>query len=518
MVEFYKKHPMRILAGIILLQTILEIMAFLNKGSFWEFMASRIWMAGFIILLCYTVYIAGTDIASKVDLAGVIGVFVIIALFMYIEFFNKGFLSYESCIEVASGLEQFKPNFGYTSSGFLGYPCRQYALNAIPSLLFGKSITSLHFGFSLLFYIGIILFSSELRKIPDYRNGYVLLPVSSMLCYRYLANYFRLFEQTITPISITMICFGLFLSWKRKPSFIKGFLFSWALCMLATSYTPGVAALGIICIFLLMTKNKFNLIFCVEASVFYICQTFFNGRENNVFALNTELTPSTILSILYRFFFESRFLGIMSLIVILYFIASLTFNLGLENFIVSLWSVLVIIFSIVEKGYAATPEGTFNFHRALIIIPFITYELFLLCIKKEISRYMLYTLSAIFLLTGTVYLNSKTKEIYTYDDYAQAVCMDLPGIEARNFSDSEYSIVFIGDQFNGLNIYDYFTYFAPNKETFAYSSVEEVNTDDFSKPAVIFSLEENISEIPGIDFNIKEVKYKDFVLYESLIL
>ena len=173
----------KFLLAYLLFLSILELLAYRCGGMF-SIIASRLWLA--TALLCLVLFAAATlqtladDLRNRhwLLLAGFVSL-----LFLFcskIGNLDYSDISFEATLQAAAGLTSFEAkDLNYTGVAFLDYANRQYILNALPSLLFGRSILTLHLGFALPFLAGMILWYLELRawlREKAIREEYALLP------------------------------------------------------------------------------------------------------------------------------------------------------------------------------------------------------------------------------------------------------------------------------------------------------------------------------------------------------
>lgn len=206
-----------VLISYFVIISLLEIAAY-RFGGFVSVAASRIWLGtGIILFIIFLFHLAKTtvnDIKNKnwICLGGIL---VLIGMYFYF-IGNTGYsdINPDAAQQMASGLDAFsQSDWNYTGTAFLSYPCRQYVLNAIPSLIFGRSIFSFHLGFGYFFITGIVLLFLELRswlRKMEMNENYALLPLYCIAVFRFIPEYYMDFEQAITPVALTMIAAALF--------------------------------------------------------------------------------------------------------------------------------------------------------------------------------------------------------------------------------------------------------------------------------------------------------------------
>lgn len=109
-------------------------------------------------------------------------------------------------VSAGLGLLETRRDLGLFSTGFVGYPARQYLLAALPSLAFGKGLVALRAGFGGLFLIAYLSFISSLRGYLEARKAPFPLLLSGLggvlaVLGSYSLLYARLFEQTTVPLA-----------------------------------------------------------------------------------------------------------------------------------------------------------------------------------------------------------------------------------------------------------------------------------------------------------------------------
>ncbi len=236
----------------------LEGLAAWQKGI-WSVIASRIWLVtGIVLLGILAVYAARTaweDIKNRrfLEMLGFAALFAFFCFFIGNISFSD--VSPDSATQLAAGLQAFEePDLHYFGWAFLGYSCRQYVLGALPTLLFGRTIFALQLGFAWPFLAGLTILWLELRKylarigVPE---KLALLPLYALLSFPYLAEYYRNFEQAITPVALELLAIGLFLRFLRTRDGLTVCALSYIGGLLANAYTPAFAVLGLLAAFLL---------------------------------------------------------------------------------------------------------------------------------------------------------------------------------------------------------------------------------------------------------------------------
>lgn len=154
----------------------------------------------------------------------------------------------EAVQQVAAGLGllESRRDLGLFSTGFVGYPARQYLLAALPSLLLGKSLVALRAGFGGLFLVAYLSFLSSLRGYLEARKAafpLLLAGVGGALAVlgSYSILYARLFEQTTVPFAALSLFLAGVLRMRTRPGGLGGAWAIWALGFMPYAYTPALA-------------------------------------------------------------------------------------------------------------------------------------------------------------------------------------------------------------------------------------------------------------------------------------
>jgi len=395
----------------------LEIAAYAGINKVITVIASRIWLTGgflsMMILLYFFVSAFIMDI-KKINIIPLISMAgVLVYLFYLCSNMKLSDINPDAAQQVAAGLDAVaSPDLTYTGKAFLGYPARQYVLIAYPALLFGRSITTMHLGFALAFAIGIASMYSGLRQWMAKKNLngiYAVITIYALFAFRYVTEYYKDFEQSILPISITMILMGLFLNLLLKPNALGIFAISWFGCLCSNCYTPTLATLGLLLVFLLLlvmvlvlVPNKMpfpvdnqietaKIIYAAYLNILiFFFATLIGGREDKVTQLRENINYGSLVRNSIVDFIMDRnavFLGFMGAFVILYLLAALTWRLHLYDFLLALWTLSVFVATYLFTGYTDY-TAAWIMQRALIVIPVLLTGM-MLSLCELISKYQL---------------------------------------------------------------------------------------------------------------------------------
>ena len=249
----------KILIVYFLISSMLEILAYAAGGIF-SILAAWVWLftALFfgVLFLYYTGKQVYRDIKGKKYFVS-LGFFVLVILFFsFIGNISYSDINPDAAQQAAAGLDSFScADLNYTGKAFLGYPNRQYTIAAIPALIFGRGIWTLHAGFGLYFIVGLTVMFFGLRswlKSKGMKEEYALLPCFSLLCFPFITEYYLNFEQAIIPVSLTMLAIGLYLKLIVHSDIRLYIAIAWIGCLMADSYTPVLASMGLLMVFLLL--------------------------------------------------------------------------------------------------------------------------------------------------------------------------------------------------------------------------------------------------------------------------
>ena len=460
-------HSLKILIIYFSFISALELLAY-GVGGFFSFVAAYIWLFTGCFWLGYFLFSIGAKTIEDFKGKRYILPAVFLGLILFFVFFigNIHFsdINPDAAQQMAAGLNSFeKTDLGYTETAFLGYPARQYLISAIPALIFGNNIWTLHAGFGFMFLIGLTVLFINLRlwlKRIGSKEEYALLPCFAFLAFPFITEYYMNFEQAITPVALTMLGIGLFLKFMMEPDIINILAVSYVGCLMADSYTPSLASLGLLLVFLGIfaidsiknkhfffpeifistkkainntinsndanndgdktnlpsdkgtKKNNENIIIqkayvgyasigcAVNIFAFFIA-TYISGRSDRIteFRENTSVLKSAF-GALKEFFTDAnvRFLGLFGGIIILYMLLSLTGRLLSYDFLVSLWVLGVVFFSDYMTGYTAYDKA-WLMQRNMIVIPVLVTCIFIKIVRFIMKHKLLIPKPILIILT-----------------------------------------------------------------------------------------------------------------------
>ncbi|MDR1639148.1 MAG: hypothetical protein LBT59_05575 [Clostridiales bacterium] len=354
----------------------LEILAYTYKGVF-SIVASWIWLAGMVYLFGSSFWLSVSDLVNDFKNKRYIAPVLMIA-FCVITFWGAGitgirWVDYEAAQEIGAGLSSWStPDRGYMSLSFWGYPTRQYAFLAIPSLVFGKSLLVLNVTFDFIFiasalsmYRGLKSFLAPVMESPGIGASIIVFGVFTSPL---VLLYTRVCEQAMLPSAFTMLAIGCFFSYLRdgKPAdavrlgIVGGFL--------GAMYTPGLATAGLLAAALVfkaigavsgrsrkeMKPYRDSAFLDLGLCLYIVVVTGISVvllREKSSLTIGAtaqNYVSTTIISILTEDPY-GLFRG-LTIVAIAYLLLSLAGILTVYDVYLSIWVVLVIVMAVMMKG------------------------------------------------------------------------------------------------------------------------------------------------------------------------
>ncbi|MBR4782136.1 MAG: hypothetical protein IK014_12385 [Lachnospiraceae bacterium] len=437
----------RVLIIYFLISSMLEILAYAAGGVF-ETLAAWVWLCTAVILGILFLYHTGKqayrDIKGKKYFVSFGFLVLVILFFSFIGNIGYADINPDATQQTAAGLDSFSnAGLNYTGKAFLGYPVRQYTIAAIPALLFGRSVWTLHAGFGFYFIVGLVVFFLGLRswlRSKDIKEEYALLPCFSLLCFPFISEYYQNFEQAIIPVSLTMLAIGLYLKLLLNTDMKLYIAIVWTGCLMADSYTPVLASMGLLMVFILLLNKYKPATIKAETSkavitaqdtdysdemlrdipekkqtsdtdelitrgeerkqshkamnislemmvpvgavfniIVFFLATFIPGRSDRLTEFREEGSLLDSIFTSWTDFFtdtNARFLGLFGGVVLLYIIFSIAGAFKLHDALLSLWVLAVVFISDYMTGYTAYEKG-WILQRNMIVIPVLLTGIFI---------------------------------------------------------------------------------------------------------------------------------------------
>lgn len=550
--SYIKPYETVILLFYFVVISSLELLAYGKKGIF-SVAASHLWF--FTGLFCLLIFAYATakklikDIKNKAffPLAGFL---ILIGFFCYfIGNIKYSDINPDATQQAAAGLASFSyADLNYTGTAFLGYANRQYVIAALPAVLFGRSILTLHLGFAYPFLIGLTMLFLEFRewlKQKDLNEALALLPVYALFSFRFITEYFLNFEQAITPVALTMMGIALFLRLCRKPDALSFFCLSFVGSLFCNSYTPVIASLGLLLCFLtLYVLGLFFAKYFIKQKSFteaepvdcislaaaaislilniacFFLATLLVSRADRLDSVrqNVSFVPF-ILKTWLEFFTDTnaRFLGIFLLPIILYLLLSLLGRLKFHDFTIACWVFGVVLFANYMTGYDTTYEKSWILQRNMIILPVLITGMFFTLIRilkkyrRSINKTVLILFLCFFAFAGLFHCGQEHHS-FRYFQHVQPMKFMIDYAEdtlkEHGIKDTDrFSLVLYTDSPWQSNLRDYATFFFPNASVYSLTSKDPLPELNPDIPAFIFS--ETEQEITNLECVAEMKTYKN---------
>lgn len=548
-------HSLKLLITYFSVISALELLAY-GVGGFFSVLATYIWLFTGIFWVGYFLSNVGLTIVNDIKKKKfvLLGVFSFLILFLFIFIGNISFsdINPDATQQLAAGLKSFDfADLNYTGIAFLGYPNRQYVIAAIPALIFGRSIWTAHAGFGIMFLIGLTVLFINLRawlKKNSLKEEYALLPCFAFLAFPFITEYYMNFEQAITPVALTMLGIGLFLKLTMEPDILSIMAVSYVGCLMADSYTPVLASMGLLLVFVCIyafklrrsprdnqkqteiegpAKKRFVPISyacfgCAANILAFFIATYISGRSDRLteFRENTSLVK-TALTTWKDFFTDAnvRFLGLFAGAVILYMLLSVTLRLKIADLLVSLWVLGVVFFSDYMTGYTAYDKA-WLMQRNMVVIPVLVVCIFIAIInflKKHeltISQPIQVILIIFFFATG-LFNFMQPHRSFKYFGFIQPMKYAIDYIDETLKENGlkntdKFNLIIYTDNVLQSNIHDYAAFFYPNATTYSESGYLYNSSLDYSKPSIYLAEDTRLKTLEpdnaGADTYIKFLK------------
>ena len=471
---------------------LLEVAAYV-VGGWVAWIAARVWVASSVVFGLASVVVVVQLLVQdlrKLRLTSLALIFIA----AYVAFWGIGstdhlFANHETTQEVAAGMDALaRPDLGYTGTGFLGYPMRQYLLVAAPTLFLGRSLMALRLGFGLLFFLGVLVCWAGVRtglgRMPR-ASSIAALTVLAFFSFPYLPEFARMHEQNIIPFSLTALATGWLLLADEDPRPLHLLALAWVGCMLGTSYTPSLAMLGLLVVVIFgkvvnaLLGRHFGT--AVAWATVVVPPLVFTAmtvsiredlRFRHVGGANLDGAWSALReAFALAFLGEPRFFlsPLLLLPIAVYLVVALFFGAGLRHAVTAWWVVATIAAAVILRGYASPPPA-FAIHRALVIIPPLMVGMLAWLFKVggawrlQLPRRVIVAIAAV--LVAAAVLNVRAAEQRSPRGLRDVVIADLArqvkGLEVGE--NSRPTVVALTARHEVDNLPDYLRYFLPGAQ------------------------------------------------------
>ncbi len=171
---------------------------------------------------------------------------------------------------------QTNNSLGVYDRGYeVGYPIRQYILAYVPSYLFGRSLLMVRLGFFSFFLVGYLAFIPALARFLQSLQCPKpwLIASAGGVCVAmapYTILTVRLFEQTLTPISVTLLLAAGLVKLAEKPTGYRYFWVGWTLGFIPYCYPNALAVtpVGVVALFAILFYRRYRSL-AVPLTLFY---------------------------------------------------------------------------------------------------------------------------------------------------------------------------------------------------------------------------------------------------------
>lgn len=345
---------------------------------------------------------------------------------------DTGNVSGETTEEIACTLRHFaeSDDWGYAKTCLYGYPTRQFFLPAFPSLLFGRSLLTLHLGTYFYFFMAIWIFARGVlvflgdRKDADFIGALVL---SLMLHVHYVNHFMTLYEQSIYPFLFGLMTFGLLFQFYKTHTHEILLLLGFVFLYLIYSYTPSLALLGfVLCIMIyvivtypinLSRKGLIGVV--IVGSLLSLVFSIMTRTDINFFSgdRSYDLLQQDLVELGFLFLDPAKGVSVVSPIFYSFFVLFLVSSLFLlrdwKLSFSALWIVAVFFVAVLSKGYVYY-NVDFRIHRATVIFPvlfsMIVYAVRNIEIQWRNKLWYLGIILGVFMISGYWYHTSYVQD------------------------------------------------------------------------------------------------------------
>lgn len=371
-------------------------------------------------------------------------------------------------------------DWGYGKSCFLGYPARQYLFLAIPSVVFGRSLVSLNAGASIVFLLGLIIFSGGMLKYLRYtKHGDLVTAIllGVLFHFYYVNNFVLLFDQSVLPFYLCLILVGIALYYFHNITNLPIYLIGLILLYLIYSYTPSLSlyflaiAVSVYLVFsnIITGKKKLMLFIILLLSIISFCLSL-TARTDIKFisdgSRSQEQLTNDMINSFRHFLFQKDgnpiISPVFSFVFIIIIALSMSFLFGWKIAFLSYWIVGVIILSVISKGFSYYGIDL-RLQRASIIYPIFLAILAYLSNKLHLEnkRRLLYISLLVILFSGLYFQKIMLDSREPHRHYQFIKWLSKNKIIKKD-DNSNKNLYFLGDAGNNyISINDSMQYFIP---------------------------------------------------------
>lgn len=398
------------LIAVFLFLVVLELISAKIKGQVSGF-AALLWLLQYAIIAAATLYLFFKLIFDELREKSLFVPVFYLAAFILLAFipFATPFINinYESSLQAASGLDAFsQPDLNYHGTAFLGYGARQYLINALPTLIFGRSLAALNFGFFQVLILGWMAYSVGIfrwTKKMGVASQYAIIPSAAVLFTPMLTDHYLTFEQVSSPPSIALLLIGWVLIYLDKKDNFSVFTVAWIACLAYYSYTPSISTLGLLfllSVVVIFTKRMDRFLRMDAAIVLVFVLAFLSavifftaGRGDGAFQV---LMPdfARVLAAFKGIVFgpgddgnivAGGNFGILAIPIFIYSLISISGRVGRYHTVVIVWALFVYAASVTLQGHSMNDPYYAMSFRTQQVTPVLITGLYFLLSKHRVG-------------------------------------------------------------------------------------------------------------------------------------
>ncbi|MBU0978764.1 MAG: hypothetical protein ABIJ03_00265 [Patescibacteria group bacterium] len=426
--------------GILLFINILSLFINIKQSFIFNQIGSINWILSYFLIIVFSIKSLIKLIKLSFNKKWFLTLLIII-IFVFLSFFQAiqtASVSHETTQEVACITNSKYLGEKYNQPCFLGYPARQYLIQALPSLFFTKSIVTLNSGAILYFIPGLIIFSYALiyaNKNKKYPDEIVSIALSLLLSFYFISHfYFHSFEQSIFPLSLGLAGTGLSLLYKKSGKLDILLLLIIVIQHAIFAYTPALSLVPLFAVFFLIAsyqwiKNKRNFVLIIMlfsvitgSSLAISMQNrsdirVFNNHINSTSSIQDIIKETS--AVLKHFFIQHTGGVEFASPIILWVLFTVVFfgsKKNRFNLILIVWALATMLIATTSQGYSKYGLD-FRAHRSLVILPILLlgFSTSLIELLQKIKHQRISQIALFLILLATTTLG-----IHSTNEYLRA--------------------------------------------------------------------------------------------------
>lgn len=346
-----------------------------------------------------------------------------------------------------------------------------------------------------------------------------------------------------------MIAVGLFLKFVKKPSCIYLMIMVWLGTFCAGSYTPVLASLGLLLVFLVLYawdiyktgSEKYagieypmevikSIGYAVIGIIIVVLTILAHTKAEKMEQTREEVSLfSYCFQCVRDFFFDKDavFFGGIGLVVLVYMILAIALRLKIHDFIIALWVLAVVILANYMTGYT-TYQKAWILQRTLIIVPVLIAGITITLIPY-LKKLKIETGAILFMITfGLVgmYNFKQMHQSFTYFNHVYPMkymlhttseIVEEEGLETED----EFNLILYTDNYLQTNLENYTRFLYPNAHTYAGACSEMLTEENSSLPTIVLSDQMSVEEKYSsdvVEYIYFEHRYKTDVKWYAIVV